>query len=65
MSIKISPFGIIKAGVEVTQYILKSKAGVTLSVIDFGGTVTGPFCVLDKNGVFADVVCGYDDPELT
>ncbi len=63
MSIKISPFGIIKAGVEVTQYILKNKAGVTLSVIDLGGTVTG-LCVPDKNGVFADVVCGYDDPEL-
>ncbi len=62
MSIEKSSFGVTKDGVAVTSYTM-SNGKMSVRFIDLGGTVTD-INVPDKNGVLADVVLGYDDPDL-
>ena len=54
------PFGKTNDGREVTAYTLKNSNGSSVKIMDLGGTIIS-INVPDKNGVFADVVCGYDD----
>lgn len=42
-------------------HTLRNKNGLTLKVTDYGATLT-ELHVPDRNGVFADVVLGYEDP---
>lgn len=53
------PFGKTADGKEVTEYTLTNKNGVTMSVINYGGIITR-LSTPDKNGVFEDIVLGYD-----
>jgi len=52
-------FGIGPGGEEVHVYTLANKNGVAVSITNFGGAVTS-IMAPDRNGVFADVVLGYD-----
>ena len=62
MAVKSTSFGRTENGVEVTSYTITNKNGTACSFIDLGAAwVT--MKVRDRNGVFADVVIGYDNPE--
>jgi aldose 1-epimerase len=52
-------FGHTVDGQPVTEYTLTNKNGVTMSVINYGGIITR-LSTPDKNGVFEDIVLGYD-----
>lgn len=47
-------------GSEVYEYTLKNKSGASVKILTLGGIIRA-INVPDKNGVLADVVCGYDD----
>jgi len=55
-------FGKLTDGAEVTLYTLKNAKGMEAKIIDYGATVVS-LTAPDKNGIFADVVLGYDDVE--
>jgi len=55
-------FGKLTNGAEVTLYTLKNAKGMEAKIIDYGATVVS-LTAPDKNGIFADVVLGYDDVE--
>ena len=52
-------FGIAPAGEDVYVYTFANKNGVEVSITNFGGAITS-IKAPDRNGVFADVVLGYD-----
>lgn len=60
-NIEICSLGTLSDGREVTGYTLYNAAGMRVLISDFGGTIW-QLHVPDRNGVFADVVCGYDHP---
>ena len=62
MSIYVTPFGKTSDGNAVTKYTLVNANGASVSVMDFGATVTN-IIVPDKNGLMADIVAGYDSVE--
>ncbi len=47
-------------GCEVFQYTLQNESGASVKILTLGGIIR-EINVPDKNGVLADVVCGYDD----
>jgi len=59
MAITKSRYGINKNGHEVTKYTLKNSSGMEVSFIDMGAVITS-IIVPDRNGVFEDIVLGYD-----
>ena len=59
MSITKKCFGFLKNGQEVTLYTMVGKAGLVATVCDYGATLVS-LLAPDKNGVFCDVVGGYD-----
>jgi aldose 1-epimerase len=52
-------FGTGPEGEEVYLYTLRNKHGVEVSITNYGGAITS-ILAPDRNGVFADVVLGYD-----
>lgn len=60
MSIIKKKYGIGKNGTDVTEYTLKNKNGMEVSFIDLGATITN-ITVPDRDGVFEDVVLGFED----
>ena len=60
MSILKELFGNLSDGREVYIYTLKNNNGMTVKLSEFGAAIVQLFAP-DKNGVFTDVVCGYDD----
>ena len=60
--IKFEKFGIMPDGRDVYAYSLVNAFGASVKVISLGATLVS-VKVPDANGVFADVVCGYDDVE--
>ena len=58
-SMTSSPFGVIGTD-SITKYTLKNTNGVSVSIINYGGTVTN-IMVPDSKGVMGDVVLGFDD----
>lgn len=58
--IKKELFGKLPDGREVHAYTLSNGTIVSARIIDFGGTVVNLW-VRDRNGVAADVICGFDD----
>jgi aldose 1-epimerase len=58
-SISIHEYGTLSTGENIQQYQLRTN-NIRLNVITFGGIITH-LEVPDKNGVFADVVLGFDD----
>ncbi len=59
MSISKEKFGMTKDGQTVTKYTLKNHNGMSVSFLDLGAVITNLF-MPDKNGVFEDIVLGYD-----
>ena len=59
--VEIQPLGTLSDGRAVTGYWLKNSAGMRVLISDLGGTIW-QLHAPDRNGDFADVVCGYDDP---
>ena len=53
-------FGELKDGREVFLYTLKNSQGASVKIMSLGATIVS-INVPDKNEIFADVVCGYDD----
>jgi len=60
MSILVDTFGTMPDGREVYSYILKNKLGASAQIITYGGTLNSLF-MPDRDGVFKDVVLGFDD----
>lgn len=58
-SMTSSPFGVIGTD-SITKYTLTNTNGVSVSIINYGGTVTN-IMVPDSKGVMGDVVLGFDD----
>lgn len=59
MNIKKERFGILYDGREVFAYTLTNAGGMSVKILDYGGTVV-ELRAPDKNGAFCDVVGGYD-----
>ena len=58
--IKRELFGTMPNGAEVYSYTLKNDFGANVKIITLGATIVS-INVPDKDGVKADVICGYDD----
>jgi aldose 1-epimerase len=54
------PYGKLPDGSAITKYTLINKAGVSVTILNYGGIVTH-FMAPDKEGKFADIVLGFDD----
>ena len=61
-NIEIVSLGSLSDGREVTGYWLTNEGGMRVLISDFGGTIW-QLHAPDRCGNFADVVCGYDDPQ--
>ena len=59
MSITQRPFGVTPAGEQTTEYTLTNATGASVSITDFGGTVTR-ILVPDRDGKLIDVNLGFD-----
>lgn len=62
MSIDKRQFGILPSGEKVDLYTLKNVHGMELRVLTYGLRIQA-LLAADKNGVFGDVVLGYDTLE--
>ncbi|MAJ37382.1 MAG: galactose-1-epimerase [Flavobacteriaceae bacterium] len=62
VTIEKKQFGITKEGQNVDQYLLKSKSGMQISIITYGGIITS-WTAADKNGDYKDIVLGYNTLE--
>ena len=47
-------------GKDVNEYTLRNASGLSVSIINYGGTIT-KLMAPDKNGAMGDVVLGYDN----
>lgn len=54
------PFGVTRNGVKIDEYTLSSGAGVTASIITWGGIIRS-LQIPDRNGTPADIVLGFDE----
>lgn len=55
------PFG-IHGTLPVTEYSITNANGMQVSVINYGATIT-KIITADKNGVFGNVILGFDSPD--
>ncbi|MDZ4747602.1 MAG: aldose epimerase family protein [Saprospiraceae bacterium] len=55
-------FGTTPEGQEVTEYTLTNNQGLVMKVINYGCTITA-LMVPDRNGVWEDIVLGFDQLE--
>ncbi len=62
MSITTKTFGKLNDGREVKAYVMTSKSGIEVTVLDMGGILQS-IRMPDKNGKVADILCGYDTPQ--
>ena len=58
--IEKSYFDVTPKGEEVYAYTLKNANGAYVKIITLGGRIN-QICVPDKDGVLADVICGFDN----
>jgi len=61
MNISCQPFGIVK-GKEVFIYKISHPSGAYIQLTNYGATWVSSL-IPDKNGVFSDVLLGYNNPE--
>ena len=59
MNITTKPFGIGPDGEDVNLYTFKNANGVEVSITNYGGAITS-IMTPNRNGVFGDVVLGYE-----
>lgn len=57
--IKKERFGLLADGREVYAYTLSNENGMQVKILNYGGTLVS-LRVPDKNGIFSDVIGGYD-----
>ena len=62
VTIEKKQFGTTKEGQNVDQYLFKSKSGMQISIITYGGIITS-WTAADKNGDYKDIVLGYNTLE--
>lgn len=62
MSIKKTLFGKLENGTEVELYTITNESGASVSLQTLGGGIQA-INVPDKNGILADVVLGFDEPQ--
>lgn len=62
MSIKVENAGVLASGDSVKVYTLKNAAGMEVSIMDLGGTIT-KWTAPDKDGKFADITLGSNTPQ--
>nr|WP_297785414.1 aldose epimerase family protein [uncultured Allomuricauda sp.] len=55
-------FGEMPDGTKVKKFTLKNEAGMEVDVITYGGIITR-WTAPDKNGLYEDIVLGYDNLE--
>ncbi len=60
MSITTKAYGTLPGGGQVTEYTLRNQSGASVSILDYGGTITR-ILVPDRRGKLADVSLGFDD----
>jgi aldose 1-epimerase len=58
-SITQMPFGKTPAGIPVTRYTMRNRAGMEARITNYGGIVTS-LTAPDRHAHYADVVLGYD-----
>lgn len=63
MSITTRPFGQTARGEAVTEYTITNASGASVSVLDYGGTITR-ILVPDREGKLGDVNLSYDDMSI-
>ena len=59
VTIEKSPFGTTIEGIGVDKYKLSNRQGMEISIINYGGIITS-WTAKDKNGVYEDIVLGYN-----
>ncbi len=62
MSVKKTFFGKMADGTGVDLYTITNKSGASVSLMTLGGGIQS-LRVPDRNGVFSDVVLGFDEPQ--
>lgn len=62
MKISSRPFGILPDNSQVTLFTLSNKNGLKAEIIDYGAIIVS-LMVPDKEGIFGDIVLGYDNIE--
>ena len=60
VTIEKSPFGTTVEGIDVNEYTLSNQQGMEVSIINYGGISTS-LTAKDKNGVYEDIVLGYNE----
>jgi len=60
VTIEKSLFGTTVEGIDVIKYKLSNRQGMEISIINYGGIITS-WTAKDKNGVYEDVVLGYNE----
>ena len=55
-------YGTMPDGTEIKQFTLTNASGMEMKVIEYGGIITN-LTAPDKDGVFEDIVLGYDSLE--
>ena len=60
MEVIAEEFGCVGSGQSVLKYRLKNGQGVQVELISYGAAITS-IQVPDKNGLFDDVILGFDD----
>ncbi len=61
-SIKVDNTSILSTGDSVKTYTLKNANGMEVAIMNMGGTIV-KWTAPDKNGVFADITLGSNNPE--
>lgn len=60
VTIEKSPYGTTVDGVDVHEYKLFNRQGMEIRIINYGGIITS-WTAKDKNGVYEDIVLGYNE----
>ncbi|MGK5029180.1 aldose epimerase family protein [Janthinobacterium sp. MDT1-19] len=62
VSVTQAPFGILPDGQQVSVFTLTNRQGMRVKVLDFGAIIS-EIHVPDRDGIFADVVLGFEHIE--
>ena len=60
--VTVEPFGTLNDGRDVQLFTLRNTAGMTVEIIDLGGTIVSLHAA-DAQGNFTDVTTGFDNPQ--
>ncbi|MBT5185310.1 MAG: galactose mutarotase [Kordiimonadaceae bacterium] len=60
--ISVKPFGTLNDGRDVQVYTLRNNIGTSIDILDLGGMIIS-INTTDREGNFADITLGFDNPE--